>query len=280
MSCTGRFAKILLCVALLSMAVSAGAAQRRRPGEWPGAVRGGGVVFIGGYFYDPFYGPYPWWPPAAYPFPYYPLFDNRAEVRVLVTPEEAAVYVDGFYAGVVDDFNGFFQRLPLPPGGHDIVVYYDGYRTVHHRVYLQPDSTFKIEDSMEKLGPGERSEMPPLAPAVPPPPVDTYTVARPPLHGAFPTPPLAGTAAPQATVGTLELRIQPADAEVTIDGERWSSSDGERFVVQLAAGPHRVEVVKPGYDRFSTEVQVREGGRLPRNVTLTEERRYVPLSWR
>ena len=202
MSCTGRFAKILLCVVLLSMAVSAGAAQRRRHGGWPAAVRGGGVVFIGGYFYDPFYGPYPWWPPAAYPFPYYPLFNNRAEVRVLVTPEEAAVYVDGFYAGVVDDFNGLFQRLPLPPGGHDIVVYYDGYRTVHHRVYLQPD------------------------------------------------------------------------------GARWSSSDGERFVVHLAAGPHRVEVVKPGYDRFSTEVQVREGGRLPLNVTLTEESRDVPLFWR
>jgi hypothetical protein len=33
---------------------------------------------------------------------------------VLATPKEAAVYVDGFYAGVVDDFDGVFQSLPLP----------------------------------------------------------------------------------------------------------------------------------------------------------------------
>jgi len=42
-------------------------------------------------------------------------FVGRAEVRVLVTPPEAAVYVDGYYAGLVDDLDGFFQRLPLTP---------------------------------------------------------------------------------------------------------------------------------------------------------------------
>src|SRR3982074_950893 len=32
-----------------------------------GRHRGGrGPVFVGGYFYDPFYGPYPWWGPDAY----------------------------------------------------------------------------------------------------------------------------------------------------------------------------------------------------------------------
>src|ERR1700736_7068656 len=40
--------------------------------------RGGrlhGPVFIGGYFYDPFFGPYPWWGPGAYPYPYFPVYD-------------------------------------------------------------------------------------------------------------------------------------------------------------------------------------------------------------
>jgi hypothetical protein len=39
-------------------------------------------------------------------------------LRLQVTPKDAAVYVDGFYAGIVDDFNSAFQRLPVPPGEH------------------------------------------------------------------------------------------------------------------------------------------------------------------
>ena len=30
------------------------------------------MVFIGGYLYDPFFGPYPWWPPAVYPYRWTP----------------------------------------------------------------------------------------------------------------------------------------------------------------------------------------------------------------
>ena len=35
------------------------------------------------------------------------------DVRLMVRPRDAAVYVDGYYAGVVDDFDGVFQRLTL-----------------------------------------------------------------------------------------------------------------------------------------------------------------------
>ena len=157
--------RIVLAAALIAVvAVSAfqpadATAQRRGGGRGPR-----GVVFVGGYFYDPFFGPYPWWPRPAYPYPYYPMYDNRAVLRVLATPENAAVYVDGFYAGIVDDFNGFFQGLPLPPGGHDIVLYLEGYRTVHRRMYLAPGSTFKVHEAMERLPVGDVSEPPTLAP--------------------------------------------------------------------------------------------------------------------
>ena len=74
-------------------------AQRGRPGPAPHhrAVNRGAVVFVGGYFYDPFFGPYPWWPHPAYPYRYYPIYDDRAIARVIATPKDAAVYVDGFY---------------------------------------------------------------------------------------------------------------------------------------------------------------------------------------
>src|SRR5436190_9460083 len=49
------------------------------------------VVFVGGYFYDPFYGPFPWWDPEAYRGRF-PIGDGRAHVRVQVPQKNAAVY--------------------------------------------------------------------------------------------------------------------------------------------------------------------------------------------
>jgi hypothetical protein len=282
MTRTTRLTGFMCCVWLLSLvAPTAADAQRRGGGHYPAAREGvvfaghpavrEGVVFVGGYFYNPFFGAYPWWSPAAYPYPYVPVFDNRAEVRVLVTPKDAAVYVDGFYAGIVDDFNGVFQRLPLPPGGHEIVLYLQGYRTVDQRVYLAPGSTFKLQDTMERLPVGQTSEPPPVAPAVPPPPVGSYAPPRTPAGGQ-PSPAPVSSAMPQAaTFGTLALRVQPANASMAIDGEGWTSSDGEHFAVQVPPGAHRVEVFKRGYQRFSTDIQVREGETMPLNVSLSPE---------
>src|SRR5262245_48645054 len=70
------------------------------------------------FFYDPLFLPYQWGPYPPYGYPR--VYDNTASVRVQVKPKEAEVYVDGYYAGLVDDFDGIFQRLHLPPGPHDI----------------------------------------------------------------------------------------------------------------------------------------------------------------
>jgi hypothetical protein len=227
-----------------------------------------GHVFIGGYFYDPFFGPYPWWPRRAYPHWYRPVFDSRAEVRVLVTPREAGVYVDGFYAGVVDDFDGFFQRLPLPPGGHEIVLYLQGYRTEHHRLYLGPGATASVRDVLVRLPEGVTSEPPDLAPPVPPPPAGTFRQPRIPPRPTPPSPPWPP--AYELAYGTIQLRVQPTGAEVRIDGLRWVSSDGQHFVVDLPAGRHRVDVFLEGYQRFSDVVPIREGETLRLNVSLAK----------
>jgi hypothetical protein len=228
------------------------------------------VVFIGGYFYDPFFGPYPWWPRPAYPYAYWPVYDNRAVLRVLATPENAAVYVDGFYAGIVDDFNGYFEGLPMPPGGHEIVLYLEGYRTVHRRMYLSPGSTFKLHETMERLPAGEVSQPPTLAPSLPAPPEGSYLPPR--TASRTPPPPLPTPPASPATIGTLTLHVQPANAEVWIDGERWVSSDQGHFVIQLSEGPHRIEVTSAGYREYSSEIPVRDGETVPLNVSLMRER--------
>jgi len=264
-----------------------------RPAPRPGGGGGGGYiyggrpyygtrgsyVFVGGYFYDPFYGPYPWWPRSAYGWGYYPVFDYRAEVRIQATPRDAAVYVDGFYAGVVDDFDGAFQRLPLTPGGHRIELFMEGFRTVRKNLYLQPGSTIKMHETLVPLAAGEKSEPPEVAPAVPPPPDGTYNEPR----GRAPQGPPPG--APPVRrgggrvqrddgegFGTLVLHVQPREAEVSIDGQRWLTSGDGEFEVQLPAGRHRVEVELQGFQRFSSDIDVREDGATPVNISLSRGR--------
>lgn len=275
MSRFSRCAALVLCASAVSLTLAAaadaqGRGVRRSPPPPERTVVVRGQVFIGGYFYDPFFGPYPWWPRTAYPHWYFPVYDRRADLRISMTPEEAAVYVDGFYAGVVDDFDGVFEGLPLPPGGHNIVLYLEGYRTSRHNIYLRPAATFKLRGTLEKLPAGEISEPPPVAPPVPPPPAGSYRTPRtsPPVSG--PAQPAVQGAAPLQAVGfgTLDVRVQPATAEVTIDGQRWVSSDEGHFVVQVPAGMHRIEVTKRGYQRFSTEIEVRDSETMPLNVSL------------
>jgi hypothetical protein len=225
----------------------------------------GQVVFVGGYFYDPFYGPYPWWLRTAYPW-YFPVFENRANVRIIATPKEAAVYVDGFYAGIVDDFDGFFQSLPLLAGGHQIVLYFDGYRTVRENVYLHPGSTMKLTHTLEPLPAGEKSEAPLLTPPVPPPPTGTYMPPRT-AQQAPPAAPLPGEA-PAIALGTLDLCVEPTTADVKIDGERWVSTEQGHYVVAIKPGQHRVEVFEDGHRRFSTEVRVVEGETTPLDINI------------
>ena len=54
------------------------------------------------------------------------------------------------------------ERLHLTPGGHAITLYLEGYRTVTQDVYVRPDSTFKLNETMERLSAGQASEPPPL----------------------------------------------------------------------------------------------------------------------
>ncbi len=275
MSRLSRLAALVVCASLLSVALGLAAGvqgrrDRRPPPRQQRAVVVRGHVFIGGFFYDPAFGPYPWWHRATYPYWYFPVYDVRAKMRVLVPQREAAVYVDGFYAGIVDDFDGVFQSLPLPPGGHNIVLYLDGYRTASHNVYLRPASTLKLHDTLQRLPPGMRSEPPPVAPPVPPPPPGSYRTPRLPPPASVPPPAAVPTTPATQAVGfgTLDVRVQPANAEVTIDGQRWISSEEGHFVVQVPEGRHRVEVDKAGYRRFTTEMDVRDGETIPLNVSL------------
>ena len=146
----------LLAGALFLVSVGMATAQPRL---------GGRVIIGGGYFHTPFFYD-PFWGPYGYGYgPYaYGNYGGRAEsdVRVEVIPKQAEVYVDGYYAGLADDFDGAFKHLHTTPGGHAITLHLEGYRTVTQNIYVPPETTFKLRDTMERLGTGQTSEQPPL----------------------------------------------------------------------------------------------------------------------
>lgn len=115
----------------------------------------GGIGFYGGYYgsyYDPWWWNDPWWYGPGYPtYPrYYPQYDDGA-IRLQVTPREAAVYVDGYYAGIVDDFDGFFQRLHIDSGGHRLEFRLDGYETLSVDLHVQPDRTITYHGELQPI---------------------------------------------------------------------------------------------------------------------------------
>ena len=93
-----------------------------------------GPAFGWGFAYEPF-----WYGPVG---PYVvPAGAVAGGLRMEVTPKTAQVYVDGAYAGIVDDFNGHFQHLDLTSGGHHIDVGAPGFQPLSFDTYIQPDHT-------------------------------------------------------------------------------------------------------------------------------------------
>jgi hypothetical protein len=250
-------------------------AERRHPRAGTGT--GGG----GGYYpgYPPYYpgwgygGYYPgwgysyWWPYGSfgwyggywgYPWGwgggsvYHHVEHESGSVRVLVDPSEARVYVDGYYAGTVDDFDGLFQRLHVSPGRHEIALKLEGYKTHRVKVYAAPESTVKIEyelekgqgDSFEDLSTDVRETEPPRSREQ----EDRWTESEQRVERHDPA----------ATGGRLELTIRPEDASVYVDGA-FRGSAREASTLELAPGKHRIEIVRPGYRTHEQEVDVAPG---------------------
>jgi hypothetical protein len=246
-------------------------AQRRR------VVRSGGVrsvVIVGAHFhrpwfYDPWYGwahPYGWYPPYVYAGRY----EDSAAVRLDVEPRETEVFIDGYYAGTVDDFDGFFQRLRVEPGEHDIELYLAGHRSLRQKIYLQPTGTFRIRHTMEPLPAGAAPEPRPVPPAGAPPRQGTYDASGRPERPERPE--RRGRSDSPSEYGSLAIRVQPEAAEVLIDGESWDGPAGaERLVIQLPQGEHRVEVHREGYAPYASTVQIRPGETTTLNVSLARE---------
>jgi hypothetical protein len=217
-------------------------------------------------FFPPFYWGFGWWGPPFDPPYFYGPYESNSSARLQVTPRETEVYVDGYLAGTVDDFDGRSQRLRLDAGQHTIQLYLDGHRFVTQQVVFQPGETYRIRHTMERLAEGE------VAPARPTPPPGGAALTQQGWYDAFGRGPGPRGRAPngQAAAATIAIRVQPGDAAVVIDGERWQGATlNGPLEVQVSPGTHRIEVQKDGYLPFATTVEVHPGETTPLNVSLT-----------
>jgi hypothetical protein len=94
--------------------------------------------------YVPWYYPYGYYPPYGYPYP----FESYGSVRLDVDQKSASVFADGFYVGVVDDFDGIFQHLNLKVGEHHLEIAAGGYETLTFDVNIQAGRTITCRGLM------------------------------------------------------------------------------------------------------------------------------------
>lgn len=130
---------------------------------------GYGGYGLGYFYYDPYS-----WGPSYYPGYYsgygygypgygaYGGYDNSygyerygrygsGAIRLKVKPRQAEVYVDGYYVGRVDDFDGVFQRLTLEVGAHRIDIREPGLQPLSFDVRIRPGETITYDGDLRKL---------------------------------------------------------------------------------------------------------------------------------
>ena len=110
---------------------------------------GYGGLGLGGYYgwYDPW-----WYDPSYYGYGYGRYSTGyEGRLRLKVQPSEAEVFVDGYYAGIVDEFDNMFQHLSIETGPHRIEVRQDGYEPLTFEVRILPDRTVTYRGEMKRI---------------------------------------------------------------------------------------------------------------------------------
>jgi hypothetical protein len=105
-----------------------------------------GAYGYGGYGYDPYQagggGSYGGSSGSGY--------RGVGSLRLKVKPSDAQVYVDGYYMGIVDSFDGSFQKLTVEEGAHKVEVKAEGYKPVQFDVMVVPGETVTYKGELPK----------------------------------------------------------------------------------------------------------------------------------
>ncbi len=181
----------------------------------------------------------PWWPraivvvpphpPPPRPVPRPPKIPPKVGfVDLNIRPENASLYVDGEYRGIARNFSCSPDCLTLYRGRHTVSLKKEAYKTENVIIHVVPRKIIEMDVKL-KLLPKERFE-----------PENTYELQL-------------------EKTGYLVLQVEPQDASVYIDRNFYGISsqfiESQESIV-LRSGVHKVEIVKPGYKTYTTEVEI------------------------
>lgn len=136
------------------------------PGYYPGYGYGGyydcysypyscwnpwgyGAFGLGYFYFNPFgwnYGDYAWGFGGGGGGSYGG--QQMGSIRLRVKPNTASVYVDGYYAGTVDDFDNSFQKLSIALGTHKIEISAPGYQPLIFEIDVRDFDTINYQGEL------------------------------------------------------------------------------------------------------------------------------------
>ena len=76
---------------------------------------------------------------------------EQGNLKLKVKPRAAKVYVDGYYVGTVDEFDGSFQKLALNTGRHKVEVKADGFETAEFDVLINAQQTVTFQGELKRI---------------------------------------------------------------------------------------------------------------------------------
>jgi len=120
---------------------------------YPWGFWGPGYGFGLGYlYYDPWFGGYgSGYGSGTGGYSVSQGYQDEGSLRLKINPRHAQIYIDGYYVGVVDSYDGAFQKLGLEGGGHRVELKADGYEPLQFEVLITPGETVTYKGEMKKV---------------------------------------------------------------------------------------------------------------------------------
>ena len=110
---------------------------------------GYGPAGRGHFYFDLSYNSYIWHPYSVYRYDTYGSYGYPVgELRLRVHPTDAQVFIDGSYAGRVDDFDGVFQSLRLEEGEYQVEIVLPGFEPLAFNVRIYPGEKTTYEGDL------------------------------------------------------------------------------------------------------------------------------------
>jgi hypothetical protein len=110
---------------------------------------GYGPAGRGHFYFDLHYNSYIWHPYGIARYGNYGTYGYPVgELRLKVHPRDAQVFIDGYYAGRVDEFDGVFQSLRLEEGEYEVEIVLPGYEPLAFDVRILPGEKTTYEGDL------------------------------------------------------------------------------------------------------------------------------------